>query len=1054
MDISKDIITNFGYIQATTMQNFFFRNFILLILFAFPAEKVLAQVTPSLALGNWLAGNGYGQSMTGDSVNGWQIYPYSSRAQSVLSLDVTGSGIGDLSGIEAFLNMQSFRYVNAYGNITLRTLPPALLTLDIENATITGGLPVLPMTLTKLICSNLALTSLPQLPSSIQYLDCEINNLTSLPPLPISLKTVFDCSGNQLTSIPPLPDSLLDFRCNQNRLISLPSLPPALQRLRCYSNQLLYLPNLPSTLLELDCSQNPMSWIPDLPSTLPQYCTFPTPCNGFVFRFNNMPNLYCLPKIPQARIWQFNIGGSPIACMPNRFGTPAYVDVDPNTLPLCTPSTGCNFYYSLSGKVHIDTSSNCIADSLVSGPGLANVKIMLLRNGNVEQQCYTSSGQGEYTFAVDSIAYYELVADTNALPFSVTCPLSGSRNVQFYTTNLLELNQNFGMSCNQSADYRVFSILARFRPSYYHTAFISAGNLSLKKYGVSCGSSASGTITTIISGPGGYVCPAPGALTPTSVSGKILTYNISNLDSLTDNSLNIITSVDSSAVLGESVCITVIIKSSTPDYNLNDDTLKTCFIIQNSYDPNLKEVYPFDSIKEGDWLTYNIHFQNTGNDTAFLVVVKDTLSNYLIPETFQYLASSNHAVIQLFGNNAVFTFPHINLVDSATNPTGSEGWIQYKVKSKSNIPTGKLIKNTASIYFDTNPAITTNTTVNPIQKLSNCVDTNIVITNFICQGDSFIFRDGYIYMPGIYIDTFTRMGGCDSIVTLQLHVLLCPFDTLYLSKCIGDTFVIDNMVLFNSGIYNDTVVSSSGLGSVTVLQLTLNPLYHDTVSLNICQGDTLVFGNQHLTVPGTYNNIFRNSTGCDSAVNLQLNVFPLPLIRLTWDSLISTHYMGRYSDSLAIWCPYYFPNDFIMHGGTPVGGVYYGDYISNNIFLYDSTGTRIPVDTISYVIIDTNGCRNYAQNYIYIDICEGINDIANTNPIKLYPNPNAGTFTLETVKRINSDYIIYDMLGKIVQQENISADKQQIYLPDAPDGVYTLVVKGAQPVRFVLIRGE
>ena len=148
-----------------------------------------------------------------------------------------------------------------------------------------------------------------------------------------------------------------------------------------------------------------------------------------------------------------------------------------------------------------------------------------------------------------------------------------------------------------------------------------------------------------------------------------------------------------------------------------------------------------------------------------------------------------------------------------------------------------------------------------------------------------------------------------------------------------------------------------------------------------------------------------------------------------------------------------FPYNFPMQGGSPAGGVYMGFNIVNNSFSWSGIG-MYSFDTITYVYTDSNGCRNHAKNYIYIDICEGINDISNTNPIKLYPNPNTGTFTLETVQSINSDYTIYDVLGKVIQQQSITADKQLVNLPDAPDGVYTFVVKGAQPVRFVLMRGE
>jgi hypothetical protein len=59
-----------------------------------------------------------------------------------------------------------------------------------------------------------------------------------------------------------------------------------------------------------------------------------------------------------------------------------------------------------------------------------------------------------------------------------------------------------------------------------------------------------------------------------------------------------------------------------------------------------------------------------------------------------------------------FKFPNIMLPDSASNPAGSQGFVQYRIKPKANLPLGTQIENTAHIYFDFNPAVVTNTTVN------------------------------------------------------------------------------------------------------------------------------------------------------------------------------------------------------------------------------------------------------------------------------------------------------------------------------------------------------
>jgi hypothetical protein len=52
------------------------------------------------------------------------------------------------------------------------------------------------------------------------------------------------------------------------------------------------------------------------------------------------------------------------------------------------------------------------------------------------------------------------------------------------------------------------------------------------------------------------------------------------------------------------------------------------------------------------------------------------------------------------------------LADSTSDPEGSKGFVQYQVKPKVNLPLGTTIENTAHIYFDFNPAVVTNTTIN------------------------------------------------------------------------------------------------------------------------------------------------------------------------------------------------------------------------------------------------------------------------------------------------------------------------------------------------------
>jgi uncharacterized repeat protein (TIGR01451 family) len=139
-------------------------------------------------------------------------------------------------------------------------------------------------------------------------------------------------------------------------------------------------------------------------------------------------------------------------------------------------------------------------------------------------------------------------------------------------------------------------------------------------------------------------------------------------------------------------------------------------IITGSYDPNDKNYSPFNKIfKEGvalgDDITYTIRFQNTGTDTAFTVVIVDTLDkNVFDLTTFKPIGSSHTYNLKLNDNGELsWTFNNILLPDSGVNEPGSHGYVKFSVAIKNNLAHQTLIENTAAIYFDFNPPIITNT---------------------------------------------------------------------------------------------------------------------------------------------------------------------------------------------------------------------------------------------------------------------------------------------------------------------------------------------------------
>lgn len=135
-----------------------------------------------------------------------------------------------------------------------------------------------------------------------------------------------------------------------------------------------------------------------------------------------------------------------------------------------------------------------------------------------------------------------------------------------------------------------------------------------------------------------------------------------------------------------------------------------------SFDPNDKRGLPLGVqdehfIPKDQEIEYLIRFQNTGTDTAFTVIVLDTLSKDLNPATMRPIGSSHAYSWQVLGEGVLqFVFNNILLPDSNVNEAASHGYIKFAIKPRPNLPDPTRVENQAAIFFDFNAAVITNRT--------------------------------------------------------------------------------------------------------------------------------------------------------------------------------------------------------------------------------------------------------------------------------------------------------------------------------------------------------
>ncbi|MEM7374708.1 MAG: PKD domain-containing protein [Bacteroidota bacterium] len=359
---------------------------------------------------------------------------------------------------------------------------------------------------------------------------------------------------------------------------------------------------------------------------------------------------------------------------------------------------------NISGRMYYDSNMDCVYDSTIdfAVPGWVS-----LSNG----QGVIAGLDGTYEFEVFP-GTYSVSYNTNFFPFlTPICPTNGLHLLTNQTTDIA--NVDFALDSDSVfQDLKVNLWKGNIRPGFLHTYYIHVWNEG--------------------------VLPANGILTFTydplvSVSNFSVnptTFNPANntaswvLPTLAPGQhfwLTITGGIGTSVPVG-----TLITTVAQVDPIANDVTpynnVDTCYRnVTNSFDPNDKQVTPQGEGPEGfigqdeQDMRYTVRFQNTGNDTAFIVVIRDTIEGDLDITTFKPSTFSHPYELTIEdGNTLVFTFDNIFLVDSTTNEPESHGHVSFVMRHNGTLPYGTEITNRAAIYFDFNEPIITNTALNTI----------------------------------------------------------------------------------------------------------------------------------------------------------------------------------------------------------------------------------------------------------------------------------------------------------------------------------------------------
>lgn len=579
-----------------------------------------------------------------------------------------------------------------------------------------------------LTCSNNLLSTYdPSGLINLDYFDCSNNLLTSLNLTSLGNANFLICSNNQLSSIDlSNMSSLSVFRCNSNQItnINCSGLTQNMSVFNCSTNQLSNLNLTGLRITELDCSNNQLSVLNLSGLRITRlFCSNNQLSSIDVNEMNFMTHLNCSSnqlvnlfiKNNNSTWTTLDFQGNPnlvYVCADESDTTLVQQKITQYGLTNCNLNSYCNFnpggtYYVIQGVSRFDGNANgCdVSDSVYP-----NLRLnMSLSVGNI-----ISNTTGDYYLTVPSGSYFISPQLENPTYFNIS-PSSASVT---FPTAASPFVRNFCITPNGvHHDLEVVIIpIGIARPGFdaqYKLKYKNKGNVAEN---VSVSFNYNDSILDFVSA----------SATPTSQISGSLSWSLGTVNPLQSGeiiiTLNLNAPTENPAVnSGDILNYTSTISGLNTDEFSSDNNFTLNQVVVNSFDPNDKtclEGVVISPTLIGQYVHYRIRFENTGTFAAQNVVVRDIIDTAKFDlSTLQITDASHSCVTRIINTNRVeFIFENINLpFDDANN----DGYVVFKIKTKSNLVVGNTISNSANIYFDYNFPITTNTATSAFQVLNN-----------------------------------------------------------------------------------------------------------------------------------------------------------------------------------------------------------------------------------------------------------------------------------------------------------------------------------------------
>ena len=192
---------------------------------------------------------------------------------------------------------------------------------------------------------------------------------------------------------------------------------------------------------------------------------------------------------------------------------------------------------------------------------------------------------------------------------------------------------------------------------------------------------------------------------------------------------------------------------------------------------------------------------------------------------------------------------------------------------------------------------------------------------------------------GTFSKRLNTVAGCDSVAILKLHVYPVKSNVKSVNLCEGECMVYNGVTYNEPGAYKVQLQSNAGCDSIVVLMINYSTGANVSQAVHLIPGETVTVNGNVYSEEGTYTEIMKTKNQCDSIVVTDVIYLPVPNTITPNGDGVNDHFMRGFKVKI------YNRNGILMSSGDDGwDGTYKGKVALFDTYfyvLYYESGTGI-----------------------------------------------------------------------------------------------------------------